>query len=208
MSRPDSISVPETQFPKMQAPPPLATPQWPQWPVAARAPYDVASEIAAMAELMRSAAAELSALEQRGASDEPSYGMYQCSQCSMTWAGVHPVRRDDDHQLPRCPRIRPYRCHSRFTVLVYTGPSAARQAFLEYNFARRRISRLAPRSIVQSPPPPPASDASPLLREDGQRTCPSCSYVGTYNNPRAHRCRRCRMRVFVTASAPACNVQH
>jgi len=201
----------------------------------ARAPYDVASEIAAMAELMRAAAVQLSAplrqyvceqccvsmwaeslpdacvacqasaefsIYQIGQFDETGYGMYQCSQCSMTWASQDIVCRSDP-QLPRCPRLKPFQCHSRSTVLVKIGPAEIKHAYLEYHFARRRICRLAPRPAVQSPPPaipaptlsitPPAdADAKPE-----QRMCPRCKFIGMYNNPRAHRCRKCGMRVFV-----------
>jgi len=203
----------------------------------ARAPFDVASEIAAMAEMMRAAAVQLSvplrqyvcekcrysvwavappgacvSCESPAASnnfiyrvdqfDEVGYGMYQCSQCSMTWASQDIVCRSDP-QLPRCPRLKPFQCHSRSTVLVKVGPAEIKHAYLEYHFARRRICRLTPRPAVQSPPPAipaPITNANVNADADAkpeQRMCPRCKFIGMYNNPRAHRCRKCGMRVFV-----------
>lgn len=92
------------------------------------------------------------------------YGLYACAHCRWTWASEFEFYLPAAPQNVRCRRTQPFQCRSHSVVIVKMATAQMRHAYLEYNFLRRHICRLTPRSMIQSPPPlsPQHIGATPL----------------------------------------------
>lgn len=123
------------------------------------------------------------------------YGLYACAHCRWTWASEYEFYLPAAPINLRCRRTQPFTCQSRSVVIVKMATAQMRHAYLEYNFLRRHICRLTPRSIVQSPPPlsptdnptppqqPALSSPSPSPRAAGAGVLGAEPLVATVRGP-------------------------
>jgi len=107
------------------------------------------------------------------------YGMFECPRCRWTWVSHQPHCRRGVTQSA-CVQ-----CESPLATLVSVGPLSARNAFLDWHWARRHVRRATGQTYA------PAAEYVPVTR-----TCPVCAHRAPYNNPLARRCCHCHRRVF------------